>query len=325
MITDDQIGLQTGNPEDFRDYDDLWRAYVAQVEYLGGLNILATILAGEGQKRRGHCPLMSALLDDCLVRRRDLVYGGTRYNLPGIAIYGPTNVYDGLMAIRRLVCEEGRVTWDELHQALLDDFEGHEPLRQMLAHAAPRFGNDNAAVDDLANRVNAVHAEFCWKHVDSRNGRYTCGVWPVESHVWAGQWTAATPDGRKKAAPLVDGVGACQGADRQGPTALLRSVAHLNNVAHWPAGNTCNIKFTRQSLSSPEALARLGELTATFMRLGGQELQVNVIDAATLRAAQTHPTDYADLIVRVAGFSAYFTQLARAVQDEIISRTEHVV
>ena len=324
MITGAQIGLHTGDPAGFVGFQDLWDAYVAQVEYLSGLAILATLIAGEAQKRHAHCPLMSSLLDDCLAQRRDLVFGGTRYNLPGIAIYGPTNVYDGLSAIRRLVCDERRLTWDQLHRALLDDYQGHEAIRQMLAHGAPRFGNDILDVDELANRVNAVHADFCWKHVDSRNGRYICGVWPVEGHVNAGKWVAATPDGRHSGAPLVDGVGACQGADRHGPTALLTSVARLNNVEHWPAGNTCNVKFARSHMASADDVARMRDLTTTFMQLGGQELQINVLDIATLRAAQSDPEAHADLIVRVAGFSAYFTQLRPEVQEEIISRTAHV-
>jgi len=324
-ISGAQIGLPTGDPSTFTCFDDLWEAYVAQVEYLAGLNILATHIAGEVQKRGGHCPLMSSLLDDCLTRRRDLVYGGTRYDLPGIAIYGPSNVYDGLMAIRKWVCEEKRLTWGELHRALLDDFEGHEAVRQMLARRAPRFGNGIEEVDALANRVNAVHAEFCWRQVDSRNGRYTCGVWPVNGHVHAGHWTGATPDGRRAGMPLVDGVGACQGADRSGPTALLQSVARLNNVEHWPAGNTCNVKFSASSVRSDKGVHRLRDLTTTFMDLGGQELQINVVDAVTLRAAQEDPAAYGDLIVRVAGYSAYFTELRRDVQDEIISRTEQKV
>jgi formate C-acetyltransferase len=298
---------------------------VAQVEYLAGLNIAATWVNGEAQKEYVACPLMSSLLDDCLAQGRDLVYGGTRYNLPGIAIYGPSNVYDGLMAIRQVVIEEGAISFGDLRQALLNDFQGQEALRLRLARAEHRFGNDDAEVDALANRVNAVHADFSWKHVDPRNGRYTCGVWPVEGHISAGRWTAATPDGRHAGAPLVDGVGACQGADRKGPTALLRSVAKLDNVHHWPAGNTCNIKYSPLSLEQPGGLARLRDLNTTFMRLGGQELQINVVDAATLRAAQAHPEEYSDLLVRVAGYSAYFTQLSKATQDEILSRTEHAV
>jgi formate C-acetyltransferase len=325
MISGEQIGLPTGDPTAFTSFDDLWQAYTTQIEYLAGLNILATHIAGEGQKRGGHCPLMSSLLDDCLARRRDLVYGGTRYNLPGVAIYGPSNVYDGLMAIRKWVCEEGRLTWGELQQALRDDFCGHESLRHMLARGTPRFGNGIAAVDAIANEVNAVHARFFWNQVDARNGRYTCGVWPVNGHIHSGHWVAATPDGRHAGAPLVDGVGACQGADRNGPTALLQSVARLNNIDHWPAGNTCNVKFSAQSVRSEAGVRSLRELTTTFMELGGQELQINVVDALTLRAAQAHPAEYGDLVVRVAGYSAYFTELERAVQDEIISRTEQTV
>jgi formate C-acetyltransferase len=195
----------------------------------------------------------------------------------------------------------------------------------MLANSAPRFGNGNVEVDELANRVNAVHAQFCWNQVDSRNGRYTCGVWPVNGHVNAGHRTGATPDGRRAETPLVDGVGACQGADRSGPTALLQSVARLDNVWNWPAGNTCNVKFSPQSVRSSDGVRRLQELTTTFFKLGGQELQINVVDAATLHAAQADPEAYSDLIVRVAGYSAYFTQLKQDVQDEIISRTEQWV
>ena len=325
LVTGEEIGLPTGDPKTFISFDDLWEAYKVQVIYLAGLNILATHIAGEAQKQHGYCPLMSSLLDDCLARRRDLVYGGTRYNLPGIAIYGPSNAYDGLLAVKRWVCEEGKVSWAELHEALLADFEGYEALRQLLARRTDRFGNGIAEVDAFANQVNAVHADFCWAHVDSRDGRYTCGVWPVNGHVHAGHWTGATPDGRRAGAPLVDGVGASQGADRRGPTALLTSVARLNNIDHWPAGNTCNVKFAAQSVQTDGDIARLRELVTTFMELGGQELQINVVDAASLRAAKMNPEAYQDLIVRVAGYSAYFTQLSEDVQDEIISRTEQTI
>jgi pyruvate formate-lyase/glycerol dehydratase family glycyl radical enzyme len=325
LVTGEQVGLHTGAPEQFASFDDLWDAYVTQVEYLAGLNILATHIAGELQKQYGHCPLMSSLLDDCLVRRRDLVFGGTRYNLPGIAIYGPTNAYDGLLAVRTWVFEEERVSLGELHQALLSNFEGHAALRELLARRTPRFGNGIAEVDDFANQVNAVHADYCWKQVDSRNGRYTCGVWPVTGHVHAGHWTGAIPDGRRAGEPLVDGVGPCQGADRNGPTAMLRSVARLDNVNHWPAGNTCNIKFAGRTILDDEDVARMRDLVTTFMELGGQQLQINVVDRDTLCDAQAHPEAYQDLIVRVAGYSAYFVELPRDVQDEIISRTEQVL
>ncbi|HEY5467421.1 MAG TPA: glycine radical domain-containing protein, partial [Clostridia bacterium] len=145
------------------------------------------------------------------------------------------------------------------------------------------------------------------------------------SHVDAGHWTAATPDGRHKGMPLVDGVGACQGADRTGPTALLKSVARLNNIEHWAAGNTCNIKISASAMNTGDGILRMRDLITTFMELGGQELQVNVVDAKTLTDAVAHPEQHRDLVVRVAGYSAYFTQLGSDVQAEIISRTEQAV
>jgi pyruvate formate-lyase/glycerol dehydratase family glycyl radical enzyme len=322
LVSGERIGVSTPAPETFDGYDDLWRALEEQVLYLSSLNIQATQIAGAVQRRRGHCPLMSALLDDCVARRRDLVAGGTRYSLPGVSVFGNSNVYDGLAAIRKFVCEERRVSWAELRRALQADFQGHEPLRRMLANGAPRWGNDRDDVDGLANEVNALYAGFCWAHADPRGGRYTCGVWPVEGHVHSGRWTGAGPDGRRAGTTLADGVGACHGADRGGPTALLRSVAKLNNVDHWAAGNTCNIKFSRSLIAAPSGVGLLRDLVTTYMRLGGQQLQINVVDAETLRDARVHPERYQDLIVRVAGFSAYFTLLSADVQDEIIMRTE---
>ncbi|NLN46452.1 MAG: glycyl radical protein, partial [Clostridiaceae bacterium] len=325
MISGKQLGTTTPAPETFQSFEDLWAAYKDQIEYLSGLDVLATHISAEIQKQHGYCPLMSSLLDDCLAARRDMVYGGTRYNLPGVAVFGQSNVTDSLMAVKKWVCEKGVLTWEALRQMLLDDFEGSETVRLLLANKSPRFGNDLAEVDDLNNQVNALHADFFWQHVDSRNGRYTCGVWPVNCHVDAGRWTAATPDGRHTGAPLVDGVGACQGADRAGPTALMKSVASLNNNDHWTAGNTCNIKWSATGVRSEDGLARMRDLVTTFMQLGGQELQINVVDAGTLVAAMEHPEEYQDLVVRVAGYSAYFTRLRADVQQEILSRTEQAV
>jgi formate C-acetyltransferase len=265
---------------------------------------------------------MSSLLDDCLANRRDMVYGGTRYNLSGVAIFGSSNTCDGMMAIRKWIDEEKKLTWPELRQLLLTNFKDQESVRLLLANKTPRYGNDLDDVDALHNRINAVHADFFWKQVDSRNGRYTSGIWPVNGHVDSGHRTAATPDGRFSGSPLVDGVGACQGADHHGPTALLKSVARLNNIEHWPAGNTCNIKFPASIMQTPGEIDRMRDLVTTFMELGGQELQINVIDAKILAAAMENPESYRDLIVRVAGYSAYFTQLSRDVQLEVLSRTE---
>lgn len=325
LVTGTQIGEPTEDAETFESFEHLWSAYVTQVKYLAALDIQATQIAGAIQKKRGHCPLMSSLLDDCLERRKDLVNGGTRYNRPGISVFGSSNVCDGMTAIKRFVFEQKSISWEQLNRAIREDFREQEPLRQLLTRGAPRFGNDIPEVDAFINRINSVHADFCWSHVDARNGRYTCGVWPVEGHVHTGYRTGAGPDGRHAGQPLADGIGACHGADRSGPTALLRSVARLNNVAHWTAGNTCNIKFAKTLFGNEAGLQSLEDLITAYMELGGQQVQINVVDAETLRDAKARPELHEDLIVRVAGFSAYFTTLSPDVQDEIISRTEHAI
>ena len=320
-----QIGLHTGDASAFTDFEDLFDAYARQARWLTGVNIASAQIAGDAQKQLGHCPFCSSLLDDCISKRRDMVDGGTTYSLSGIAIIGATNAVDCLSAMKKHVFEEKRFTMDEVLAALKANFEGYEYMRQVFLNHSDRFGNDITEVDELANRVYAVHADFSSAHPDPRGGHYTCGVWPVNGHVNSGYKTGAAPDGRRAGEPLVDGVGACQGADRSGPTALLKSAAGLNNVEHWAAGNTCNIKFMRTLIHTGDGLNKMAGLVDTFMNLGGQELQINVVDGADLRAAQENPQDYENLVVRVAGYSAYFTMLNRDVQNEVISRMEQAV
>lgn len=315
-----QLGIASGDPAEFEDFEALFDAYARQMRYIASVNLQAAQIASDSQKRLVPCPLTSSLLDDCIVRRRDMVDGGTRFSLPGVCILGATNAVDGLLNLKELVYEQKRYTLPEVCAALEADFAGQEVMRQVLLRQPLRFGNDLPEADALANRVYGVHADFNAAHADPRGGHYTSGVWPVNQHVTSGACTGASPDGRRSGAPLVDGVGAVQGVDRSGPTALLRSVASLNNVEQWAGGNTCNIKFSASSVRTENALQNVGRLADTFMRLGGQELQINVVDNATLLDAQRHPERYQDLVVRVAGYSAYFTRLSRAVQDEVISR-----
>ncbi|MBQ6678694.1 MAG: hypothetical protein IJM76_01610 [Lachnospiraceae bacterium] len=318
--TGKMLGIETGDPVDFPDFETFFEAYARQTRFIAGVNIQAAQIAADAQKHLVPCPLTSALLSDCIREHRDMVDGGTRYSLSGVCIMGATNAVDAMMNIKRLVYEQKKVDMAELVEALRTDFEGKEALRQLLLHQPDRFGNDREEADAMANRVYGIHAAFNKEHPDARNGHYTNGVWPVNTHVGAGMHTFATPDGRHAGTPLVDGVGAVQGIDTHGPTALLRSVASLENVTQWEGGNTCNIKFSASSVKTENALKNIGFMTDTFMRLGGQELQVNVVDNSVLYDAQAHPENYQDLVVRVAGYSAYFTRLNKAVQDEIISR-----
>ena len=322
LTTGKVLGPSTGDAADFADFESFFAAYETQVKSLAAIAMDGANSTGNVHKQLGHCPFISSLLDGCIRRRRDMVEGGAVYSLSGVAVFGATNAVDGIMAVKKLVYEQGRYTMAQLLAALRADYHGYEDIRRQFLGQRWRFGNDIDEVDALANSVYKVHADFCALHPDARGGHFTCGIWPVDGHVGAGRHTGALPDGRHLGEPLVDGVGACQGCDRGGPTALLKSVSKLNSVEHWAAGNTCNIKFSRTSIQSPKGLQSMGQLAEVFLELGGQELQINVVDAQTLRDAQEHPHRYADLLVRVAGYSGYFTLLSKESQDEVISRTE---
>ncbi len=325
MLTKQAIGVRTGSVSSFNTFEDLWQAYQKQVAYLLDLNLIETDINGQIQKAFGQCPLMSSLLNDCLAQKKEMNQGGARYNLSGLSVFGSSDTCDSFMSIRKWVFDHALLDLESLRQLLISDFEDHPSFRLLFANKTPRYGNDVPEADDMINRVNAVHADYLSGKYDFRGGQYTCGVWPVNGHVDSGTWTAALPDGRQSGQPLADGVGPCQGADRQGPTALLRSVSKLNNLRHWPAGNTCNIKFSAAYMKQSADIERLRDLVTTFMILGGQELQINVLDQKTLLDAMEFPEKHADLIVRVAGYSAYFTRLSRQVQQEIVSRTVQCV
>lgn len=325
FLSGKQVGIQTGAPEGFGDFEELFDAYSRQMRYMASIDIMAAQIAANTQKRLVPCPYTSSLLDHCIAEHRDMVDGGTKYSRSGICILGATNVVDSLLNLKKLVYEKKKYTMKEVCDALKTNFEDNEVMRQVMLRQPVRFGNDIPEADEMANRAYAVHADFIQAHADARGGHYTCGVWPVNIHVDWGVGTGASADGRKAGMPLTDGVGAVQGADTNGPTALVRSVASLNNVEHWPNGNTCNIKFSASAVQTKKALDNIGALSDTFMRLGGQELQINVVDQSTLLDAQEHPEMYQSLVVRVAGYSAYFTRLSKAIQNEIISRNTQVI
>jgi formate C-acetyltransferase len=228
---------------------------------------------------------------------------------------------DALTAVKYHVFDEKTLTMEELLVALRDNFAGHERVRQMLLNKTPKYGND----DDYADGVMVDAFEAYFDAVDgrpnTRGGTYHVNMLPTTVHVYFGSVIGALPDGRLAEKPLSEGISPVQGADRRGPTAVLRSVAKMDHAR--TGGTLLNQKFTPQLLKDDEGLDKLVHLIRTFFRLDGHHIQFNVVDAATLRAAQAHPEEYRDLIVRVAGYSDYFCDLGQALQDEIIARTEH--
>ncbi|MBN1260930.1 MAG: formate C-acetyltransferase/glycerol dehydratase family glycyl radical enzyme, partial [Anaerolineae bacterium] len=266
-------------------------------------------------------PFLSVLIDDCSATGRDYHDGGARYNTSYIQGVGLGTITDALTALKTHVFEQRTLAMEALLEALSADFAGQERLRQLLLNRTPRYGNDDDAADAQMLRVFEAYFAAIDGRPNTRGGAYHVNLLPTTCHVYFGSVTGATPDGRHAGKPLSEGVSPVQGADRRGPTAVLRSVAKMAHVR--TGGTLLNQKFTPKLLADDAGLQGLVHLVRTYFRLGGHHIQFNVVDAATLRAAQAHPEAYRDLIVRVAGYSDYFCDLSAALQEEIIARTEH--
>jgi len=226
-----------------------------------------------------------------------------------------------MSAIKHHVFDQRSLAMGELLEALQADFVGHERTRQMLLNRTPRYGNDDDRADDLMRAVFEAFFEAVDGRPNTKGGRYHVNMLPTTCHVYFGSVCGATPDGRRAGVPLSEGISPVQGADRHGPTAVLRSAAKMDHAR--TGGTLLNQKFTPQLLQTDADLDKLVQLVRTYFRLDGHHIQFNVVDAETLRAAQQNPAEHRDLIVRVAGYSDYFCDLGQALQDEIIARTEH--
>jgi pyruvate formate-lyase/glycerol dehydratase family glycyl radical enzyme len=320
----DQLGLPTGDPRQFTSMQQVIKAYRQQVGYLVALMVRALDVLAEVHAQFKPKPFISATTGDCLERGLDLTWGGARHDFTGVQGVGTATVGDSLAALDALVFRSGQVTLDELLSALDADFEGHEPLRQRLLNHAPKYGNDDGTADSFTRLAAEIYCQEVGQHSNPRGGRYQPGLYSVTTHVALGLAVGATPDGRRAGAPLSQGISPVQGRDRHGPTAGLRSAARLN---HTLMSNGCalNQKLNPAFLRGAKGPQTLAGLLRGYFQLGGMQLQWNLVDREMLRAAQAHPEDHRDLIVRVSGYSALFTDLEQVVQDEIIARMEHAV
>ncbi len=316
-----QIGLETGDPTRFQSFEEFLAAYEKQLRYFVDIKIRGNNVVERLYAAHMPAPFLSLLVDDCITTGRDYHDGGARYNTNYIQGVGLGTITDTMTAIKYHVFDQKTLTMEALLTALRDNFEGHERLRQMLLNKTPRYGND----DDYADSVMVALFDIYFNAIDGRKntkgGAYRVNLLPTTVHVYFGSVIGATPDGRRAGLPLSEGISPVQGADRHGPTAVLKSVAKMDHVR--TGGTLLNQKFTPQLLKDDEGLDKLVQLIRSYFRLDGHHIQFNVVDAATLRAAQKNPEQYRDLIVRVAGYSDYFCDLGQALQDEIIARTEH--
>jgi pyruvate formate-lyase/glycerol dehydratase family glycyl radical enzyme len=319
--TGKRIGLETGDAAGFVSFDELFAAYEKQLRHFVDIKIRGNDGVERLYAARMPAPFLSILIDDCVAKGADYNAGGARYDTSYIQGVGLGTIADCMSAIKHHVFDEKSLPMGRLLDALARDFAGEERLRQMLLNRTPRYGNDDDRADDIMLRLFDAYFDAIDGRPNTKGGAYRINLLPTTVHIYFGRVTGATPDGRKAAAPLSEGVSPVQGADRKGPTAVLRSVAKMDHAR--TGGTLLNQKFTPQILEDETGLRGLVALVRTYFGLGGHHIQFNVVDAETLRAAQRDPAEHRDLIVRVAGYSDYFCDLGAVLQNEIIARTEH--
>jgi pyruvate formate-lyase/glycerol dehydratase family glycyl radical enzyme len=315
------IGLETGDPRAFGSYDALLTAFGRQVRHFIDIKIRGNSIIERIYAEYMPAPFLSLLIGDCIARGRDYHDGGARYNTSYIQGVGVGTTTDALTAIRYNVFDRKTVTMTELLDALRDDFKGKEILRQRLLNKTPKYGNDDDYADGVMTSIFELYYDAVDGRPNTRGGTYRINLLPTTVHIYFGKVTGATPDGRKAHEPLSEGVSPVQGADRHGPTAVIKSVSKMDHLR--TGGTLLNQKFTPQLLSSEEGIGKLAHLVRAYFKLDGHHIQFNVVTAETLREAQQHPEKFRDLIVRVAGYSDYFVDLGPELQEEIIRRTEH--
>ena len=320
--TTKQIGIRTGDPRAFASYDELFQAFRKQLRHFIGIKIRGNNVIERLYTEYMPAPFLSTLVEGCIASGRDYNSGGPRYNTTYIMGTAPGSVTDSLSAIRYHVFDRKTIGMADLLDALTRDFEGAEELRLRLWNKSPKYGND----DDYADGILAAVFDAFYDEINGRpntkGGYYRVNYLSTTCHVYFGSVTGALPDGRKAWEPLSDGISPSQGADRHGPTAVIKSAARMDHAR--TGGTLLNQKFTPSLVEGEEGLDRLARLVRGYFKLDGHHIQFNVVTAETLREAQREPEKHRDLIVRVAGYSDYFCDLTPALQNEIIARTEQV-
>ena len=314
------IGLQTGDPRSFASYEDLYQAFAAQLRHFVDIKVRGNNVIERLYAEQMPAPFLSLFVDDCIARGRDYNDGGPRYNSTYIQITAPGSCADSLSALKYHVFDRRDLTMDEILAAVDADFEGHEKTRLVLWNQSPKYGNDEPTADDIVAQLFDTVFDTIDGRPNTKGGTYHVNYLSTTVHVYFGSVTGAMPDGRHAGVALSDGISPVQGADRKGPTAVIRSAARMDHVR--TGGTLLNQKFSPALVEGDVGLDGLTHLIRSYFTLGGHHIQFNVVTAATLRAAQAEPDKYRDLIVRVAGYSDFFCDLTRGLQDEIIARTE---
>jgi len=315
------IGLNTGDPRNFKSINELLDAYKKQLNYFTDIKLKGNLIIEKLFAEEIPVPFLSLIIEDCIVNGVDYNAGGARYNTSYVQGVGLGSITDNITSIQYNVFDKKKITMEGLLKAMDENFKGYEQLRHDLIYETPKYGNDDDYADQHAVFVFNTFYDAINGKPTYRGGKFRINMLPTTSHVYFGSVMRATPDGRKAFEPLSEGISPFQGADKKGPTAVLKSAAKIDHIK--TGGTLLNQKFSPSFFKDEKSIEKLGQLVRSYFRMDGHHIQFNVVSAKTLRDAQKHPEKYTDLIVRVAGYSDYFNDLGEDLQNEIIRRTEH--
>ncbi|MFX1557427.1 MAG: pyruvate formate lyase family protein, partial [Promethearchaeota archaeon] len=265
---------------------------------------------------------LSIIIEDCIKKGKDYNKGGAKYNTSYIQIVGLGSITDILASLKYNVFDKKFISMETLLDVLDKDFEGYNDILQRFIYKTPKYGNDADYADNLTRIVFEIVYNAINGRPNTRGGVHRINLLPTTVHVYFGKVTGAMPDGRRAFTPLSEGISPVQGMDTNGPTAVLKSASKIDHSR--TGGTLLNQKFNPQLLQTDDGITKIMDLIRTYFKLGGHHIQFNVVSANTLRKAQKEPQKHRDLIVRVAGYSDYYINLGRDLQDEIIRRTEHI-
>jgi len=321
-VTGKTVGIQTGDPRNFNTYEELYHAFLRQLHYIVDLKMRVSNYIDRMFAKYAPAPFLSVVIEDCITKGRDYYDAGPRYNTSYIQCCGLGTTTDSLSALKKHVFEDKTFSLEKVLTAVSKNFEGEEILRQTIINRTPFFGNDNDYADSIALRVyNDLFETIDGKPNIKPGGKYHLNMLSTTCHVYFGKVMGATPNGRLAGKSISDGTSPSHGADTHGPSAVIKSLTKLDHVKS--GGTLLNQRFLPSLMRKEEDIKKLGQLIRSYFTLGGHHIQFNVVDTATLYAAQACPEDYKDLMVRMAGYSDYFNDMNSDLQQEVIERTEN--
>jgi len=320
-VTGKVAGIETGDPRNFKTYDELYEAFTKQLNFVIDQKIRVSNYIDRMFAKFAPAPFLSVVIEDCISKGKDYYNGGPRYNTNYIQCTGLATVTDSLSALKKHVFEDKSFSMNRFLSAIAKNFKGEEFLRQTIINRTPFFGNDNDGADTIALQVYDDLLKAIDGKPNTKGGSFHLNMLSTTCHIYFGKVMGATPNGRLACKSISDGTSPSHGCDINGPSAVIRSLTKLDHTRS--GGTLLNQRFLPSLLKRNQDIEKLGHLIRSYFKLGGHHIQFNIVDTATLKAAQQNPEEYKDLLVRMAGYSDYFNDMNADLQQEVIDRTEN--